>query len=236
MTTTDPGQLQSRIEENQGMVISLAKSIHRKLPAQFGMEDLVAYGQLGLAEAAKRQRGDQVIVLHMLGNHGPNYFERYPPAFRRHAPTCETSDLGRCSRQQIVNAYDNALLYTDHVLATAIDRLQALSDYDTALLYVSDHGESLGEKGLYLHGMPYAIAPSEQLQVPMVAWFSDDWRRSMGLDAACLQRQAAGEYSHDHLFHTVLGLSDVKTALYDPQRDIFLPCRPGPAATMRGTP
>lgn len=181
----------------------------------------------GLAEAARRQRGDQVIVLHMLGNHGPTYFERYPPAFQRFAPVCETSDLGRCSREQIVNAYDNALGYTDHVLAGAIDVLARLPGYDTALLYVSDHGESLGEKGLYLHGMPYSIAPREQLEVPMVAWFSEGWRASAGLDAACLRRVAAAPHSHDDLFHTLLGLADVRTTLYRPDHDIFLTCRPG---------
>jgi len=179
----------------------------------------------GLAEAAARREGDQVIVLHMLGNHGPTYYERYPPAFRRYLPVCETSDLGRCSREQIVNAYDNALAYTDHVLAGAIDRLSALPGYDTALLYVSDHGESLGEKGLYLHGMPYAIAPREQLEVPMVAWFSPGWRRATRLDEGCLRRQAARQLDHDALFHTVLGLTDVKTALYRPDHDIFLTCR-----------
>ncbi|HEY0862113.1 MAG TPA: phosphoethanolamine--lipid A transferase [Pseudoxanthomonas sp.] len=181
----------------------------------------------GLADAARRHAGDQVIVLHMLGNHGPTYFERYPPAFRRFAPVCESSDLGRCSREQIVNAYDNALGYTDHVLATAIDTLATLPGYDTALLYVSDHGESLGEKGLYLHGMPYSIAPREQLEVPMVAWFSDGWRASTRLDARCLRRVAAAPHSHDDLFHTLLGLADVRTSLYQPDHDIFLTCRAG---------
>ncbi|WP_447938299.1 phosphoethanolamine transferase [Pseudoxanthomonas mexicana] len=181
----------------------------------------------GLAEAAHRQTGDQVIVLHMLGNHGPTYFERYPSAFQRFTPVCETSDLGRCSREQIVNAYDNALGYTDHVLAGAIDELAQLPGYDTALLYVSDHGESLGEKGLYLHGMPYSIAPREQLEVPMVAWFSEGWRASAGLDAACLRRVAAAPHSHDDLFHTLLGLAGVRTALYQPDHDIFLTCRAG---------
>lgn len=181
----------------------------------------------GLEDAAKRHHGDQVIVLHMLGNHGPTYYERYPPAFKAYQPVCETSDLGRCSRTQIVNAYDNALRYTDHVLAGAIDRLAGIKDYDTAVLYVSDHGESLGEKGLYLHGMPYSIAPREQLEVPMVAWFSEGWRASTSLDAACLRRQAAAPRSHDELFHTVLGLTDVKTALYRPDHDIFRTCRGG---------
>ena len=179
----------------------------------------------GLEETVARNTGDQVIVLHMLGNHGPTYFERYPPAFRRFTPVCETSDLGRCSRAQIVNAYDNALAYTDHVLAGAIDRLSTLPGYDTALIYVSDHGESLGEKGLYLHGMPYAIAPREQLDVPMVAWFSPSWRQSTHLDPQCLRDRTGRQASHDQLFHTVLGLTDVKTSLYRPDHDIFLTCR-----------
>lgn len=181
----------------------------------------------GLGDAIHRHHGDQVIVLHMLGNHGPNYFERYPPAFKVYQPVCETSDLGRCSRAQIVNAYDNALRYTDRVLADVVDQLAGMKDLDTAMLYVSDHGESLGEKGLYLHGMPYAIAPKEQLDVPMVAWFSDGWRASTGLDDACLRRQTGGSRSHDDLFHTVLGLTDVKTSLYRPDHDIFLACRGG---------
>ncbi|NCT71420.1 MAG: phosphoethanolamine--lipid A transferase [Xanthomonadaceae bacterium] len=181
----------------------------------------------GLADAARGHKRDQVIVLHMLGNHGPTYSERYPAAFGVYSPVCATSDLERCTRAQIANAYDNALRYTDHVLASAIDQLKGLEDYDTALLYVSDHGESLGEKGLYLHGMPYAIAPREQLEVPMVAWFSPGWRASTTLDAACLRRQAVGTRSHDDLFHTVLGLTDVKTALYRPDHDIFLTCRGG---------
>lgn len=186
----------------------------------------------GLQDTIGRHRGDQVIVLHMLGNHGPSYSQRYPPRFRRFAPACETSELGQCSRQEIVNAYDNALLYTDHVLATAIHELDAISDYDTALLYVSDHGESLGENGLYLHGMPYAIAPKEQLEVPMIAWFSDGWRQSTGMDTACLTRRGDGNYSHDDLFHAVLGMNDIKTSLYRPERDIFRPCRvePGPSS------
>ena len=189
----------------------------------------------GLPGVVAKHRGDQVIVLHMLGNHGPNYFERYPPAFRRYTPVCETSDLGRCSREQIVNAYDNALLYTDHVLAGAIDQLKTVPGYDTAMLYVSDHGESLGEKGLYLHGMPRALAPREQLDVPMVAWFSEGWQRATRLDQGCARQHAgSGQFTHDNLVHTVLGLTDVKTALYRPDHDIFLTCRADNAGPVSG--
>ncbi len=116
--------------------------------------------------------GDQVVVLHPIGNHGPSYYRRYPAGFERYTPACRDAELGHCSREAIVNAYDNALLYTDHVLARAIGLLAARPDRPSALIYVSDHGESLGENGLYLHGVPYAIAPQTQTHVPMIAWLS----------------------------------------------------------------
>jgi len=177
-------------------------------------------------EGLKAKPATQFLVLHMLGNHGPSYFRRYPAAFKRFTPACEFDDLQKCSREQIVNAYDNALLYTDHVLASLVKQLQAASaSVDSALLFVSDHGESLGENNLYLHGLPYAIAPDLQKRVPMLLWLSAGTPKSLGLDVACLQRRAKEPAAHDHLFHTVLGLVDVKTALYDPKWDLAQGCR-----------
>jgi lipid A ethanolaminephosphotransferase len=171
----------------------------------------------------------QFLVLHMLGNHGPSYFRRYPPAFARFKPMCEKDDLQLCSQQEIVNAYDNALLYTDHVVASLITQLQAAAArVDSAVIYVSDHGESLGENNLYLHGLPYAIAPDLQKRVPMVMWLSSGLPAAAGLDPACLQRRATQAAAHDHLFHSVLGLLDVKTALYEPAWDLAQGCRTAP--------
>jgi lipid A ethanolaminephosphotransferase len=174
------------------------------------------------------QAGTQLLVLHQLGNHGPSYFRRYPPAFARFTPACTHDDLQRCTQQEIVNAYDNALLYTDHVLAALVARLQAARGVDSVLLYVSDHGESLGENNLYLHGLPYAIAPDVQKRVPMLMWFSPGAPRALGLDVACLQRRAAQPAAHDHLFHTVLGLLDVQTALREPTLDLAQACAAAP--------
>ncbi len=177
--------------------------------------------------------GTQLLVLHMIGNHGPAYFRRYPAAFARFVPACEHDDLQRCTREQIVNAYDNALLYTDHVLASLVSKLQAhAAKVDSAMIYVSDHGESLGENRLYLHGMPWPIAPAEQTRVPMAIWTSTGFDRSAGLDQACLRRRAQRPAGHDHLFHTVLGLLDVRTALYERGWDLTAECRgrAGPAA------
>ena len=171
-------------------------------------------------------KGTHVLVLHQLGSHGPSYFRRYPTSFARFQPACRYDDLRRCSVEEIVNAYDNTLLYTDHLLAKMIQRLQAAAEVDTALLYVSDHGESLGEGNLFLHGMPYAIAPATQTEVPMLMWFSAGYRQSAALDLACLRRQAAQPASHDNLFHTVLGMVDVRTALHEPALDLLRPCRP----------
>ncbi|MDI3490138.1 MAG: lipid ethanolaminephosphotransferase [Thauera sp.] len=171
-------------------------------------------------------KGNLVLVLHQLGNHGPAYFRRYPDRFRRFTPTCDDEDLSKCSREQIANSYDNALLYTDHVLARNIDLLKELEpDYDTALLYVSDHGESLGENGLYLHGLPYSIAPAEQTRVPMVMWLSSGFAARNRVDPACLRTQAARPAAHDNLFHTVLGLLDVHTAVRDDALDLSAACR-----------
>jgi lipid A ethanolaminephosphotransferase len=181
----------------------------------------------GLQAYLDKQDRDTVVVLHMKGSHGPAYFKRYPSAFEFFTPACDNIQLDRCSRQEIVNAYDNTLRYTDHVLSQTIDLLRANAQrFDTAMLYVSDHGESLGENGLYLHGLPYALAPREQIHVPMLLWLSDGLRERLGINAACLRAQQHAPLSHDYVFHSILGLSNVQTAIYRPKLDLFAPCRP----------
>jgi lipid A ethanolaminephosphotransferase len=190
----------------------------------------------GLPAYLDRQDRDTVVVLHMKGSHGPAYFKRYPPVFEFFAPACDNVQLDRCSRQEIVNAYDDTLRYTDHVLSQTIDLLRAYAQrFDTAMLYVSDHGESLGENGLYLHGLPYALAPQEQIHVPMLLWLSDGLRERLGIDAACLKAKQHASLSHDYVFHSILGLSNVQTAIYRPDRDLFNSCRPAPAPLNRAS-
>lgn len=182
----------------------------------------------GLDERLARAQGVQLLVLHQLGNHGPSYFRRYPKAFERFTPACANDDLQRCSREEIVNAYDNALLYTDHVLARLIAALQAhAGQVDSAMVYVSDHGESLGENQLFLHGLPRAIAPAQQTEVPMVMWTTPGFAQAAGVDTECLRRRAAQPVSHDNLFHTVLGLLDVQTGLHERPLDLTQDCRRG---------
>jgi lipid A ethanolaminephosphotransferase len=169
-------------------------------------------------------KGDSVLVLHQLGSHGPTYYLRYPPAFARFAPECRTGELGTCTHEEIVNAYDNTILYTDHILASVIDKLKAhQGSIAPAMIYMSDHGESLGEHGLYLHGAPYIVAPSQQTHVPFVLWQGSDMKAS--IDTRCLASRADETASHDNLFHTALGLMAVETSVYKPGLDVLGACR-----------
>jgi lipid A ethanolaminephosphotransferase len=171
-------------------------------------------------------KGDSVLVLHQLGSHGPAYYERYTDEFRRFTPDCRANDFGSCSPTEIINAYDNTILYTDHVVSEVIDRVKQRSgSLSGAVVYFSDHGESLGENGVYLHGAPYFLAPAQQTHVPLLVWLADDLAKSAGFDMTCLAKRADASYSHDNIFHSVLGLMDVATTVYDPALDIFADCR-----------
>lgn len=172
-------------------------------------------------------RRDKVYVLHMIGSHGPAYFKRYPKAFERFTPTCDSVALQACTQEQIRNSYDNTIAYTDHILARLVALLQEHADQRTsALLYVSDHGESTGENGMYLHGAPYMLAPDEQTRVPMLLWTSQPFREWRGLDTGCAAKRADAPISHDHFFHTVLGLLNLHTAAYRPELDALAGCAP----------
>ena len=169
---------------------------------------------------------DTVLVLHQMGSHGPEYFKRYPKEFERFTPVCESNALNNCSRESIVNGYDNTLVYTDHVLSTLIDLLRSNQDkVDTAMLYLSDHGESLGEYNLFLHGTPYMLAPEQQKHVAMFAWFSDSYKKSFAVDTHCLQQGREKPLSQDNLFHSMLGLLEVNSKVYNQDLDMFTGCR-----------
>lgn len=169
---------------------------------------------------------DTVIVFHQKGSHGPAYHERYPASFEKFQPACRSNQLQHCTAAEITNAYDNTLVYTDHLLARQIALLQnAASRLDGLLIYVSDHGESLGENGIYLHGMPYAFAPTVQKEVPMLVWTSESYARRARLDRNCLQAEAALPVSHDFFYHTVLGAAEARDQVYDRRLDLVAGCR-----------
>ncbi|CAK8715994.1 Lipid A ethanolaminephosphotransferase [Candidatus Electrothrix laxa] len=163
---------------------------------------------------------DILIILHQMGNHGPAYYKRYPKQFEQFTPACQTNQLEDCKQDEIINAYDNALLYTDYFLAQIISFLKQYdNDHKTAMIYLSDHGESLGESGVYLHGLPYMIAPDTQKHIGAVMWFGKGTKQDINLDL--LEQKKDKELSHDNLFHTLLGLLAVKTAVYEKDLDIL---------------
>ncbi|HHS9579256.1 TPA: phosphoethanolamine transferase EptA [Raoultella planticola] len=170
---------------------------------------------------------DGIIVLHTIGSHGPTYYNRYPAEFRKFTPTCDTNEIQSCSQQQLTNTYDNTILYIDYVVDKALKLLQSKQDkFTTSLVYLSDHGESLGEDGVYLHGLPWSIAPETQKHVPMLLWLSQDYQQRYGVSSQCLQQRAKTDpYSQDNLFSTLLGLLGVDTHEYQATDDILTPCR-----------
>ncbi|MDH4468226.1 MAG: phosphoethanolamine--lipid A transferase [Bacteriovoracaceae bacterium] len=162
---------------------------------------------------------DILIVLHQMGSHGPAYYKRYPAAFEKFTPACHTKELSECTLEEINNAYDNTIVYTDYFLSQVIKFLKMNSKkFETAMLYVSDHGESLGENGIYLHSLPNMIAPVEQRKIPAIFWFGDSILEDIDVDE--VKKISHERYTHDNIFHTLLGLFEVETKLYDSRLDL----------------
>jgi len=174
---------------------------------------------------AERRAKGVVVVMHQMGGHGPAYYKRSPQAVKKFLPECTDNALQSCSKEGLVNAYDNSIVYTDKLLASSIQWLKAQEARSApALLYLADHGESLGENNLYLHGMPYGIAPEVQKRVPWITWLSPGFEQRSKLTTACLKQQLDAPVSHDNYFHSVLGLMNVQTSVYKPALDIYAGC------------
>ena len=174
---------------------------------------------------AERTAKGVVLVMHQMGSHGPAYYKRSPPAFKKFLPECTSNSLQSCKGDGLLNAYDNSIVYTDHVLASAIGWLKTQQTSSTpAMLYLADHGESLGENNLYLHGMPYSVAPDVQKRVPWITWLSPGFEQRSQVSTNCLKQRLDVPISHDNYFHSVLGLMNVQTSVYKAALDIYAPC------------
>ena len=179
-----------------------------------------------LAEFVERTDEDAFVVLHQRGSHGPAYFTTVPEHAKEYLPECRLDVPSGCELDLISNAYDNTILYTDYFLSRLIELLSSYEGArNVAMLYVSDHGESLGENGMYLHGFPYALAPPEQTDVPMLFWAPSSYYENLGVSRECLQSRAAIPTTHDGVFHTLLGMSAVTADVYDASLDVLAPCR-----------
>lgn len=179
-----------------------------------------------LSEQINTNPNDQVIVLHQKGSHGPAYHLRYPPKFEVFKPTCQSVQLQKCSQDELNNSYDNTILYTDHFIDQTMRLLEELPQAtSSSLIYISDHGESLGENNLYLHGTPYLIAPESQTHVPFFYWTPTKPETTALVDLNCLKDQENHPMSHDNLFHTMLGYMDIATSHYKSELDLFSSCK-----------
>ena len=176
-----------------------------------------------LDEFIDKTNKDILIVFHSFGSHGPSYYKRYPKEFAQFKPYCKKSSPQECNSEEIKNAYDNTILYTDYVLNQVIEHLKSKTDqYESFMFYASDHGESLGEKGVYLHGLPYWLAPKAQTHIPLIAWFSKDYVKNHQLDLNTLHANKDTNYSHDNISHSLLDLYDVSADVYQADKNMFL--------------
>jgi lipid A ethanolaminephosphotransferase len=168
----------------------------------------------GLKEQILASKKNKIlVVLHTSTSHGPTYYKKYPPKFNKFLPVCTSVELANCTQNELINAYDNTILYTDYILATLIGDLKQLPEYNSTMLFLSDHGESLGEKNLYMHGLPTSIAPKEQLDIPFIVWVSKD----------AVQLKNSGILSQHHVFHSVLDFLDIESPIYDQSMSIYKP-------------
>ncbi|MFN4367884.1 MAG: phosphoethanolamine transferase [Acinetobacter sp.] len=179
-----------------------------------------------LAHLDKNNPKPQLIVLHQMGSHGPAYFKRSKAPYQPFQPTCNSNAIQGCSTEELKNSYDNSIVYTDHILAQIIETLKQQTQYQTGFWYLSDHGESTGEHGLYLHGAPYSMAPTQQTHVPMLMWFSDAWKQQNIQQISCLKGQTNQARSQDHLFPSLLSLLDIKTQVIEANNDMLAQCSP----------
>lgn len=167
----------------------------------------------GLKEQILASKKNKVlVVLHTSTSHGPTYSKKYPSKFEVFKPVCNSVELGKCSQTELVNAYDNTIVYTDYILHNVIENLKELKDYKSTMLFVSDHGESLGEKNLYMHGVPLSIAPKEQYEIPFIVWLSDNSNKKLKPNEVL---------SQNHVFHSVLNFLGVESPIYKEEMNIF---------------
>ena len=181
----------------------------------------------GLNEYIDANSKNKLIALHISGSHGPTYWLRYPKEMEHFKPSCNRNDIDKCTDEEVLNVYDNTLVYTDYFLSKTIALLESYkAKYNVSLMYLSDHGESLGENGFYLHGNPYFMSPIEQRRVPWYLWMPKEYADAKSIDRICLEKKAKkGNYSHDNFFHTLLGYYGIETKVKDKKLDIIDSCR-----------
>ena len=167
----------------------------------------------GLKEQILASKKNKIlVVLHTSTSHGPSYNTKYPSQFEHFKPVCKSVELSNCSQNELINAYDNTIVYTDYLLHRTIEELKQLKSYKSTMLFVSDHGESLGEKNLYMHGIPMSIAPKEQYEIPFIVWLPEDSSKKI---------KKFDMLSQYHVFHSVLNFLHIESPIYNEEMNIF---------------
>jgi lipid A ethanolaminephosphotransferase len=166
----------------------------------------------GLKEEIEKSEADKIFIgLHTYTSHGPSYFSNTPEEFKKFMPECTTVEMAEADRQELINAYDNTVIYTDYMVHSVIETLRSIPDRRSCVIFISDHGESLGENNLYMHGVPLSMAPDVQIDIPFIVWTSDPSMKIRNLETA----------GHHNIYHTTLRFLGAQTDVYDPEKDIF---------------
>lgn len=167
----------------------------------------------------KHLQENTLVILHQSGSHGPSYYTKYPAQFETYKPVCKSVELQKCTHEELINAYDNTIGYTDFFLHNVISLLKSLDNTSSVMIYLSDHGESLGESNFYLHGTPYFLAPKFQKEIPFIVWMSDKFKTEHQLTNDTLGKRLHN--SQENVFNSVMGAFGARSDFYNKELDIF---------------
>ena len=168
----------------------------------------------GLRERIEKSPKNKVlIILHTSTSHGPKYADKYPKEFEAYKPVAKNVEEGEKNIATLVNAYDNTIRYTDYLLDNLINTLRDMTAWKSAMIFISDHGESLGENKMFMHGLPMKLAPKVQYEIPFLVWTSKDFRDYKSDLPEVLEQH--------YIFHSVLNLLSIESPDYDKDFDIF---------------
>ena len=187
---------------------------HKKLAEKYPEADAKYDGLLleGLKEEIEASESNKLlIILHLSTSHGPTYNQKYPKEFEVFKPVCNTVEISTADKQELLNAYDNTILYTDYIVHSVIEILKEITDRRCCMMFVSDHGESLGEDNLFMHGMPKNIAPKEQFEIPFIVWQNDKNTGMKDFD----------EVEQYYVFHSVMNYLGMRSEIYNEEMNIF---------------
>ena len=184
-------------------------------------DDILYYGLRERIESSKKDK--VLIILHTSTSHGPKYADKYPKQFEVYKPVAKNIEEGEKNIGMLINAYDNTIRYTDFLLNSLINTLREMKDWHSAMIFISDHGESLGENKMFMHGLPMKLAPKVQYEIPFLVWTSDGFRTYKQTSGS--QDAPEGELpavlEQHYVFHSVLNLLSIQSPAYNKDYDIF---------------